>query len=222
MTLNKNAELTAGDRFTQNQHASLFAGLVSLSPNNINACEIPRHQPRKGSILWRVSHIVKKHLPLRKATGYSHCVAAKSAIRRGNLNNTKAATDALRVFFYAVATAHQYNPILSMVALVGRRSRLPVSFVSGISTPANVTAHSERGNSGGDSLNNTKEAITMAAPTQTQFKFLFLALNRSDLHATPHRESVTAPDEQSARRLLAPQFILVFAGRLPVQAVIYA
>lgn len=51
--------------------------------------------------------------------------------------------------------------------------------------------------------------------TPTRFKFLFLAVHRSDLNAKPHRESVTAHSEQDARRSLAGQFVLSFAGRLP-------
>ncbi|MGP2467037.1 host cell division inhibitor Icd-like protein [Yersinia sp. 2540 StPb PI] len=51
--------------------------------------------------------------------------------------------------------------------------------------------------------------------TPTRFKFLFLAVHRSDLNAKPHRESVTAHSEQEARRSLSGQFVLSFAGRLP-------
>ncbi|WP_081708406.1 host cell division inhibitor Icd-like protein [Yersinia wautersii] len=51
--------------------------------------------------------------------------------------------------------------------------------------------------------------------TPTRFKFLFLAVHRSDLNAKPHRESATAHSEQDARRSLAGQFVLSFAGRLP-------
>ncbi|HDL8511568.1 TPA: host cell division inhibitor Icd-like protein [Yersinia enterocolitica] len=51
--------------------------------------------------------------------------------------------------------------------------------------------------------------------TPARFKFLFLAVCRSDLNAKPHRESVTANSEQDARRSLAGQFVLSFAGRLP-------
>ncbi|WP_230676633.1 host cell division inhibitor Icd-like protein, partial [Yersinia pseudotuberculosis] len=39
--------------------------------------------------------------------------------------------------------------------------------------------------------------------TPTRFKFLFLAVCRSDLNAKPHRESATAHSEQDARRSLA-------------------
>ncbi|CQJ12742.1 Uncharacterised protein [Yersinia mollaretii] len=55
--------------------------------------------------------------------------------------------------------------------------------------------------------------------TPTRFKFLFLAVCRSDLNAKPHRESVTAHSEQDARRSLAGQFVLSFAGRIPAQGV---
>ncbi|HFZ9214779.1 TPA: ash family protein [Salmonella enterica subsp. diarizonae serovar 61:r:-] len=45
-----------------------------------------------------------------------------------------------------------------MVTLAGLPKGRPVSLKAGISTPVNVTALFERGNSGGDSLNNFKEA----------------------------------------------------------------
>ncbi|HDL7927058.1 TPA: host cell division inhibitor Icd-like protein [Yersinia enterocolitica] len=51
--------------------------------------------------------------------------------------------------------------------------------------------------------------------TRPKFQYLFLAVHRSDLNAKPHRESVTAHSEQDARRSLAGQFVLYFAGRLP-------
>lgn len=67
------------------------------------------------------------------------------------------------------------------------------------------------------SIHNVNEAYTMeySHSTPTRFKFLFLAVCRSDLNAKPHRESVTAHSEQDARRSLAGQFVLSFAGRLP-------
>ncbi|WP_323639987.1 host cell division inhibitor Icd-like protein [Pectobacterium polonicum] len=59
----------------------------------------------------------------------------------------------------------------------------------------------------------------VAIPTQThpEFVFLFLAVRRADVHAVPHRETVIAPNEHSARRLLARDYVLAFAGRLPVE-----
>ena len=113
---------------------------------------------------------------------------------------------------------------VSMVALVGQPKGWPVSFVSGFLTPASVTTPYERENSGGDSL-NTKEAATMATtptPLHPEYTFHFLAVRRPDRHDRPHRESVTAPDERTARRLLARNFVLLFAGRVPAQGVRHA
>ncbi len=62
---------------------------------------------------------------------------------------------------------------------------------------------------------NACNEAAMLNHTPTRFKFLFLAVHRSDLNAKPHRESVTAHSEQDARRSLAGQFVLSFAGRLP-------
>nr|WP_232486572.1 host cell division inhibitor Icd-like protein [Pectobacterium parmentieri] len=44
-----------------------------------------------------------------------------------------------------------------------------------------------------------------------------MAVRRADVHAVPHRETVIAPNERSARRLLARDYVLAFAGRLPVE-----
>lgn len=62
---------------------------------------------------------------------------------------------------------------------------------------------------------NASNEAAMLNHTPTRFKFLFLAVCRSDLNSKPHRESVTAHSEQDARRSLAGQFVLSFAGRLP-------
>lgn len=78
-------------------------------------------------------------------------------------------------------------------------------------------------NTGRASNHNVTEAYTMALQHSTQtrpkFQYLFLAVCRSDLNAKPHRESVTAHSEQDARRSLAGQFVLSFAGRIPAQGV---
>ncbi|MGO2145235.1 MAG: ash family protein [Serratia bockelmannii] len=70
---------------------------------------------------------------------------------------SKATTDAYRVFFIVVKSAHLYSAaqirIESMVALAGQPPGWPVPFDAGISTPVSVTTNHERGNSGGDSLN---------------------------------------------------------------------
>ena len=57
------------------------------------------------------------------------------------------------------------------------------------------------------------------APTtlRSEFTFHFLAVRRSDLNDRPHRESINAPDEATARRMLARDFVLVFAACIPAK-----
>ncbi|MEM8422908.1 host cell division inhibitor Icd-like protein [Morganella morganii] len=55
-------------------------------------------------------------------------------------------------------------------------------------------------------------------PSQS-FRWLFLALERGNSAARPHRIEATAPNEHSARMLLVRDYILAFAGRLPVREV---
>ncbi|WP_231136931.1 host cell division inhibitor Icd-like protein [Providencia rettgeri] len=55
---------------------------------------------------------------------------------------------------------------------------------------------------------------TSLTPNQS-FRWLFLALNRSDYTAKPCRIAVTAPNENSARLMLVRDYMLIFAGRLP-------
>lgn len=150
---------------------------------------------------------------------YSPHVAAKSATGRGNPNTLRATQTPKASFFVSDHYAHQISGLVrtvSMVALVGLRSRRPVSFVSGISTPANVTAISERGNSGGDSL-NTKEAAAMLATTPTQnpqFIWLIAAVLRDMPTITAKIHHIAAETEQEARRSLARDHVCFFAGRI--------
>ncbi|SER18672.1 Ash protein family protein [Rosenbergiella nectarea] len=80
---------------------------------------------------------------------YISIAAAKSADGRRNPNYCMATPGAFSVFFCVDATAHPFftDKIRSesMVALVGRRSRLPESIQSGIPTPANVTTNQSVG-----------------------------------------------------------------------------
>ncbi len=62
---------------------------------------------------------------------------------------------------------------------------------------------------------------TSLTPNQS-YRWLFLALNRSDYTAKPCRIAVTAPNENSARLMLVRDYMLIFAGRLPVQEVAHA
>ncbi|WP_341723066.1 host cell division inhibitor Icd-like protein [Klebsiella variicola] len=153
---------------------------------------------------------------------YSPNVAAKSVTGRGNPNTLRATQTPKASFFVSDHYAHQISGLVrtvSMVALVGLRSRRPVSFVSGISTPANVTAISERGNSGGDSL-NTKEAAYMLATTHTQnpqFIWLIAAVRRDMPTITAKIHHIAAETEHEARRTLARDHVCFFAGRIRLE-----
>ncbi len=154
---------------------------------------------------------------------YSPNVAAKSATGRENLSKQKAIPDAESVFFCIVATAHLSNAgkirTLSMVALVGLSSDRPVSFCTGILTPANVTAILERENSGGDSLKQ-KEAAYMLATTPTQnpqFIWLIAAVRCDMPTITAKIHHIAAPSEHEARRSLARDHVCFFAGRIRLE-----
>lgn len=49
-----------------------------------------------------------------------------------------------------------------------------------------------------------------------RFTFLFLAVVRANPQALPRRKQVIATNEHEARTMLAARFVLLFAGRLPV------
>ncbi|MFJ3458821.1 host cell division inhibitor Icd-like protein [Scandinavium goeteborgense] len=54
------------------------------------------------------------------------------------------------------------------------------------------------------------------------FEYRFMALSRLDVHAKPCRMAIKAISEQEARRQLAGQYVLSFAGCLPVLVVKHA
>lgn len=164
------------------------------------------------------------HLFLSSDVRYSDRAPAKSGARIETLNIQTATHDAPCVFFCVRAYAHLQNTVLcrpdSMVALVGQPSGWLVSVCASSLNPVNVTTPIEIETSGGDSaLIQTEIIVMMAIPTQTQFKFLFLAVKRTDSTDIPHRIEATAPNEHSARMLLVRDYILSFAGRLPVREV---
>ena len=97
-------------------------------------------------------------------------------------------------------------------------------------TPSNDITSIERGLITNDSLiievtmskhNTPVTGRTSLTPNQS-YRWLFLALNRSDYTAKPCRIAVTAPNENSARLMLVRDYMLIFAGRLPVQGVAHA
>jgi len=105
-----------------------------------------------------------------------------------------------------------------MVARAGQPSGWPVSFVAGIPTPVRAATHECR-NSGGSFYKLTKESAIMAATlisARMQFTFLFAAVRRVDTAVRPCMLRTTAETETAARRLLARDYVLSFAGRLPL------
>ncbi|HCR3555643.1 TPA: ash family protein [Morganella morganii] len=164
------------------------------------------------------------HLFLSSDVRYSDRAPAKSGARICTLKQLSATHDAPSVFFCVRAHAHLQNTVLcrpdSMVALAGQPSGWLDSDNSSSANPVSVTTPIEICTSGGDSISKLSEIIVMMAiPAQTQFKFLFLAVKRADSTDIPHRIEATAPNEHSARLLLVRDYILSFAGRLPVREV---
>lgn len=162
---------------------------------------------------------IKKGLPTIANPVYGYSAPAKSGAGRGNPSKQEATQTPKASFFVSDHYAHLISGLArtkSMVALVGLRSRRPVSFCAGISTPANVTAISERGNSGGDSLKQ-KEAAAMLATTPTQnpqFIWLIAAVRRDMPTITAKIHHIAAETEQEARRILARDHVCFFAGRI--------
>lgn len=59
-------------------------------------------------------------------------------------------------------------------------------------------------------------AETQSTQTRPKYQYRFMALSRADKAAKPCRLSVEAFNEEEARHILAPHYILAFAARLPV------
>lgn len=59
----------------------------------------------------------------------------------------------------------------------------------------------------------------MAASKST---WIFAAINRSQLSCRPVMLRITATDERSARSRMAADYILLFAGRLPLHGGLHA
>ncbi|ROP49861.1 Ash family protein [Enterobacter sp. BIGb0383] len=160
---------------------------------------------------------------------YSFPAVAKSAAGIGVPNNFKATRHAPCVFFYVVAQAHPFSGLWFfcwgsyqiMVARAGQPSGWPVPLKAGYANPARATT-SEIGVSGGSFLNYFKDIALMATtltPSHPQFVFMFAAVLRADRQPRICMLRTVAGDEQAARLTLARDYILAFAGRLPVTEV---
>ncbi|ENX4890207.1 host cell division inhibitor Icd-like protein [Salmonella enterica] len=111
-----------------------------------------------------------------------------------------------------LATAHR--AALIMVTLAGLPKGRPVPFIAGSANPVNVTAPIDICTSSGDSLNQIKEAVTMAT-TLTPSHPLFVWRFWSCQNAT---YTTTATSEREAR-LQLPAVRLVFVARIRVEGV---
>ena len=158
---------------------------------------------------------------------YSFCAAAKSAAGRRNPCFSMATQHAPGVFFYVDALAHllftqwflSRGVYQTMVAQAGQPSGWPVFIEAGIPTPVWATTHKCR-NFGGSNNHYSMEAATMATTLTTphpKFMFLFAAVRRAEPKAPVCMLRSAADSEHSARRLLARDYVLCFAGRLPAQ-----
>jgi hypothetical protein len=162
---------------------------------------------------------------------YSFAAVAKSTAGIGVPNNFKATRHAPCVFFYVVAQAHPFSGLwclfvhqgsfLIMVVRAGQPSGWPVPLKAGYANPARA-ATSEIGVSGGSFSNYFKEAAIMATiltPSHPQFVFVFAAVRRADRQPRICMLRAVAGDEHAARLSLVRDYVLSFAGRLPVAEV---
>ena len=162
---------------------------------------------------------------------YSFSAVAKSAAGIGVPYNLLATTDAPCVFFYVVAQAHPFSGLWClfmhrgsfqiMVVRAGQPSGWPVSNKAGYANPVRA-ATSEIGVSGGSSNRYLLEAAIMATiltPSYPQFVFVFAAVRRADRKPRICMLRTVAGDEHAARLSLVRDYVLSFAGRLPVTEV---
>ncbi|WP_262241964.1 host cell division inhibitor Icd-like protein [Serratia liquefaciens] len=167
-------------------------------------------------------------LPPRPALRYSPPAVAQSAAGRENPSYSMATRHAPSVFFYVVALVRSffarwmlcYRSSQTMVAQAGQPSGWPVFIEAGFSPPPGLPPLRE--NLGGSNNHYSMEAAAIATtliPTHPKFCFLFAAIRRNTLTAPPCMLRTVADSEHSARRLLVCDYILAFAGRLPVQEV---
>lgn len=162
-------------------------------------------------------------------SGYSFAAVAKSAAGIGVPFTILATPDAPCVFFCVYASAHPFLIqgficlwiLCVMVAQAGASHEAPVSNVAGYANPVWATT-SEIGVSSGSSHMQTLEAAIMATtltPSYPQFVFVFAAVLLAD---RKHRICMlrnVAGGEHAARLSLSRDYVLSFAGRLPVAEV---
>ena len=172
----------------------------------------------------------EKSLFSGKRSLYSFRAAAKSAAGRRNPSYLLATQHAPCVFFYVVALVRRFLAqrflcrcaVKIMVAQAGQPSGWPVSNKAGIPTPVWATTL-ERRNSGGSFNCYLLEFVimtTVLTGSRPKFTYIFAAVHRADRAVRPCMLRFAAPDERTARANFVRDYVLCFAGRVPVQAVI--
>ncbi|PBA99306.1 Ash-like/host cell division inhibitor Icd-like protein [Klebsiella pneumoniae] len=176
---------------------------------------VPQKAPFSGLLPFAVSR-------------YSFIAVAKSTAGRRNPSYSVATPDAPCVFFCVYAYVHLLFThrflsrccICVMVAQAGQPSGWPVPIEAGFSPPSGLPP--ERENSGGGDNRYSMEVALMATtltPSHPQFVFVFAAVRRADRQPRICMLRAVAGDEHAARLSLVRDYVLSFAGRLPVAEV---
>ncbi|HBT5242170.1 TPA: ash family protein [Klebsiella quasipneumoniae] len=160
---------------------------------------------------------------------YSFLAVAKSTAGICSPCNSMATPDAPCVFFYVVAQTHPFFGLWClhrgfcqiMVVRAGQPSGWPVSIEAGTANPVRATTHEICSSGGGDNRYSMEAAImaTILTPSHPQFVFVFAAVRRADRQPRICMLRAVAGDEHAARLSLVRDYVLSFAGRLPVAEV---
>ncbi|HDF5680406.1 TPA: ash family protein [Klebsiella variicola] len=177
---------------------------------------VPQKAPFSGLLPFAVSR-------------YSFAAVAKSAAGICSPCNSMATPDAPCVFFYVVAQTHPFFGLWClhrgfcqiMVVRAGQPSGWPVSIEAGTANPVRATTHEICSSGGGDNRYSMEAAImaTILTPSHPQFVFVFAAVRRADRQPRICMLRAVAGDEHAARLSLVRDYVLSFAGRLPVAEV---
>ncbi|WP_165729645.1 host cell division inhibitor Icd-like protein [Enterobacter hormaechei] len=157
---------------------------------------------------------------------YSFRAVAKSTAGICSPCNLLATQHAPSVFFYVVAQTHLFFGLWCfhrgscqiMVVRAGQPSGWPVSNKAGTANPVRATTHEICSSGGGDNRYLLEVALmaTILTPSHPQFVFVFAAVRRADRKPRICMLRTVAGDEHAARLSLVRDYILSFAGRLPV------
>ncbi|HBY3957944.1 TPA: host cell division inhibitor Icd-like protein [Klebsiella quasipneumoniae] len=160
---------------------------------------------------------------------YSFLAVAKSTAGICSPCNSMATPDAPCVFFYVVAQTHPFFGLWClhrgfcqiMVVRAGQPSGWPVSIEAGTANPVRATTHEICSSGGGDNRYSMEVALmaTTLTPSHPQFVFVFAAVRRADRQPRICMLRTVAGDEHAARLSLVRDYVLSFAGRLPVAEV---